>query len=380
MDGFKNSTKTQYSMGGYAKGGSKFGKVMGEFKAGTLHSGSKKGAEVTNPKQAVAIALSEARKAGAKLPVKKQLGGTMTPAEKRMNAIQKNETGRASKPATSKPATTSGNKPMTDAEKRMVDIEKNETGGYKKGGMAKHSRADALRAQKYKAAMASRPKREPIVSGGPSSAASLAPLIRRAMAAKATQAAAAPPMEAAAPPMMGAPAMKKGGKFMKKAEGEDVKIERTPRGTRRMVKQNGEWVPHPVDLQVSNDIDARDDADIDKLGLSFNGVEIYPDEKKGVLFGSPPSKLERLAGAEAVKRQNRLGDASRGFDEETGTGMKKPLTPYTEKDARPLARAKGGMTDIKQDKAMVKKAVHKHEAAMHPGKPMTKLRKGGMPC
>ena len=250
MDGFKNSTKTQYSMGGYAKGGSKFGKVMGEFKAGTLHSGSKKGAEVTNPKQAVAIALSEARKAGMKKSHGGMAsGGTMTAAEKRMVAIEKNEHTQAPKPATSKPATTSGNKPMTAAEKRMVDIEKNETGEYKKGGTAKPSRADALRAQKYKAAMASRPKREPIVSGGPSSAASLAPLIRRAMAAKATQAAAAPMMEAAAPSMMGAPAMKK-----------------------------------------------------------------------------------------------------------------------------------GGMTDIKQDKAMVKKAVHKHEAAMHPGKPMTKLRKGGMPC
>ena len=34
-------------------------KVMGEFKEGTLHSG-KGGKVVTNPKQAVAIALSEA--------------------------------------------------------------------------------------------------------------------------------------------------------------------------------------------------------------------------------------------------------------------------------------------------------------------------------
>lgn len=33
--------------------------------------------------------------------------------------------------------------------------------------------------------------------------------------------------------------------------------------------------------------------------------------------------------------------------------------------------------DVKKDKAMVKKAVHKHEAAMHPGKPKTKLAKGG---
>ena len=29
------------------------------------------------------------------------------------------------------------------------------------------------------------------------------------------------------------------------------------------------------------------------------------------------------------------------------------------------------------DKKVIKKAVHKHEAAMHPGKPMTKLKKGG---
>jgi hypothetical protein len=38
----------------------KIGKVMKEFKAGTLHTGSKKGPVVKNPKQAVAIAYSEA--------------------------------------------------------------------------------------------------------------------------------------------------------------------------------------------------------------------------------------------------------------------------------------------------------------------------------
>ena len=46
-------------------------KVMKEFKKGELHSGSKKGPVVENKKQAVAIALSEARKAGAKIPKKK---------------------------------------------------------------------------------------------------------------------------------------------------------------------------------------------------------------------------------------------------------------------------------------------------------------------
>lgn len=37
-------------------------KVMHEFKAGTLHSGSQQGPKVTNPKQAIAIALNQARR------------------------------------------------------------------------------------------------------------------------------------------------------------------------------------------------------------------------------------------------------------------------------------------------------------------------------
>lgn len=48
----------------------KVGVVMSEFKHGTLHSGKSK-APVTNPKQAIAIGLSEARKAGAHIPKRK---------------------------------------------------------------------------------------------------------------------------------------------------------------------------------------------------------------------------------------------------------------------------------------------------------------------
>jgi len=113
MDGFKNTTKTSYDTasgrkfanGGmtvsradmpngegpmskpamvakYAKGGhvkkaeQKIGRVMTEFTEGKLHSGSKEGPKVDRTKQAVAIALNEARAAGAKIPhAEKAKGG-----------------------------------------------------------------------------------------------------------------------------------------------------------------------------------------------------------------------------------------------------------------------------------------------------------------
>jgi hypothetical protein len=55
---------------GKSKGKPKIKKVLHEFKEGELHSGSKHGPKVTSKPQAVAIALSEARKQGAKIPKK----------------------------------------------------------------------------------------------------------------------------------------------------------------------------------------------------------------------------------------------------------------------------------------------------------------------
>lgn len=46
-------------------------RAMHEMKTGKLKSG-RSGKKVTNPKQAIAIGLSEARKSGAKAPKKKQ--------------------------------------------------------------------------------------------------------------------------------------------------------------------------------------------------------------------------------------------------------------------------------------------------------------------
>jgi hypothetical protein len=48
------------------KANAKVTKVMKEWKAGTLHSGSKKGPVVTSRKQAIAIAMSEAHMAKKK--------------------------------------------------------------------------------------------------------------------------------------------------------------------------------------------------------------------------------------------------------------------------------------------------------------------------
>lgn len=56
----------------------KVAKVMHEYEEGKLHSGSKKGPVVSNPKQAIAIGLSEARKAGEHVSKKKKKKKHMT--------------------------------------------------------------------------------------------------------------------------------------------------------------------------------------------------------------------------------------------------------------------------------------------------------------
>jgi Family of unknown function (DUF6496) len=62
----KNSSTRKYS----PAAGKQVETEMREMKAGKLKSG-RSGKKVTNPKQAIAIGLSEARKKGAKVPEKK---------------------------------------------------------------------------------------------------------------------------------------------------------------------------------------------------------------------------------------------------------------------------------------------------------------------
>jgi hypothetical protein len=58
----KKSSKKRVSAPKKSKKSKKISKVLNEFKEGSLHSGSKKGPKVRKRSQALAIALSEARR------------------------------------------------------------------------------------------------------------------------------------------------------------------------------------------------------------------------------------------------------------------------------------------------------------------------------
>jgi hypothetical protein len=236
MDGFKNSTKTSYDTtsgrkfanggmmvsradmpGGegpmskpamvakYAKGGSvkgeaKIAKVMGEFASGKLHSGSKKGPEVKNPKQAVAIAMSEARKAGAKMPTKKAAGGPVKMGEggtfnergKRatmaeLAAEDRRMAGRAVEGISTRPTDASGRR-ATDADlgASLTNAERVALQRKALGSSATKAEIKALRDKTAKgmsdlerARMMTRPL--PRKEGGGVPAHSDRPMIRRAM-------------------------------------------------------------------------------------------------------------------------------------------------------------------------------------------------------
>ena len=75
------SSSSRASASKSSKGKSKVHKVMSEHKHGTLKSGS--GKKVKSRKQAVAIALNEARESGAKIPKKKTAAAKKAAAKKK---------------------------------------------------------------------------------------------------------------------------------------------------------------------------------------------------------------------------------------------------------------------------------------------------------
>ena len=69
---------------------------------------------------------------------------------------------------------------------------------------------------------------------------------------------------------------------------------------------------HPDDFQVMKDINARDDADIERGKPS--GILIGP------IGADDPSVADQRSRREAIDRQNRLGIANEGFNADTGKG------------------------------------------------------------
>jgi len=425
--GFSGSAGKQmvkgYARGGQPKAQAKVGKVMGEYGKGELHSGSKSGPLVKNPKQAIAIALSEARKAGAKMPVKKAEGGTVKEPK---SAYPKIET-----PTQKKAREQQAQDVMERASKHADELAKGP--GYEGGGRVKPA------VMPGKSGTAGRPE-----STGLDRAAEMS---GRAM------------------PTIGRPAMKKGGKVKNYADGGYVNEEpgyeqgyagtavmpgrsgvtgrpnltglgraaqmsgRTMPTTGRPAMKNGGKVVEKgsgeayaskaaMKRHEAKESAAKERAEHGKAkgGKMADGGVVVPLRKTSIGPASLPAQAadrarEAIAAAQdrAAARQASFG--VRGRSEEGGRGKveqkdivsrETKASPRSMMDRRqtermrryegqrpnltPMVMKKGGyaeggkMADLKQDKQMVKAAVHKHEKAMHPGKPMTKLRKGGMAC
>jgi len=105
-----------------------------------------------------------------------------------------------------------------------------------------------------------------------------------------------------------------------------------------------------------------------------------PYESKGPKTRYTAAKGRRMSKERAMER--RALDKAR-HAEKYAPGLSLDMEDESMvREGKMLKYAKGGKakhSDVKMDKAMVKKAVHKHEKAMHPGKKMTKLNKGGVP-
>ena len=100
-----------------------------------------------------------------------------------------------------------------------------------------------------------------------------------------------------------------------------------------------------------------------------------------------PAFAKKVGIPQSVGKDFNDADKGRKFSK-GGTMPMKPgmrgfqtLTPAMHQTtAGPRRMKEGGMTeamDMKQDKAMMQKAVNKHEGRLHKGQPMTKLSAGG---
>ena len=153
------------------------------------------------------------------------------------------------------------------------------------------------------------------------------------------------------------PMMRKAGGRVNKAEGGEVDDDPVPSYLRDRMR------------------DKKDSARMHEVlaGSAGVGAAMDPTMVGKALLGT----VAGLGAASGWAERKSAKDLKRGAKAFEKTGL--PGRPSRDPDENSGARKSGGRVndDAKADKAMVAKGVHKHEAAMHKGKPMTKLATGG---
>lgn len=351
-------TVAGYAHGGATKGQAKVAKVMGEFKSGALHSGSSKGPIVKNPKQAMAIAMSEKKAAGYKKGGEPKMSGKsvkLVGMKMEPEAVVKKEVALLKK---------------AGAPTKLIKHEEREGAlmGLKKGGKPKRYAEGGSAESDISSENVFREVNGKYMHNNQE--ISKADFDRRKAAA-----------DAQMQRMRGADRSKMPAKDRARSAFDDLnaEIEKKPykKGGRACYAEGG-GAESDKELAMKEDIRAekalRDQQKGYKEHYKREEAENLADRKaaKDALMYIP-RKIGQ--GAQSLYEAAKNSDAAKGLRNygrlyKEGLGMK-PDTPYEKK--------KGGEvhSDVAMDKKVISKAVHKHEAAMHPGKPMTKLKKGG---
>lgn len=404
-----------YAKGGMTKGEKKIGKVMREYKEGKLHSGSKKGPKVKSREQAIAIALSEARKAGAKIPKKAEggifdeqeeirslgrpksyaesgsAGGTYNEQEEirslsRPNSYaeyesasdsdisfkdafrkareqglkefswrgdryatklkEKVETKREVKETPTEPVIREPKPEVRETSTKSVRIEPKRYASSEAAKEQRRRREYAERNPQYR-------EREAGLESVAPEEVLFGPKVKAALAGAGTAAA---------------------GYGLKKLR--DIMLRRG-QAARKVAKNESKGDFAMARSAAAREAEAKAMEKFQKEMLARQGMgaryakggEVFSTEylaygdKKGPYRGSPKK-------AKMLGRQDRRAREAMERAEKYAPGMSLDM------------KAKGGMAkhkDVKMDKAMMRKAVHKHESEKHPGEPKTKLRHGGVP-
>jgi len=93
--------------------------------------------------------------------------------------------------------------------------------------------------------------------------------------------------------------------------------------SRRMVKDaGGKWIYDPEESRVRREIIDRDMADEEKGTPRQYVVDTAIGRLTVPTTGQNASKLDRMAADEAADRLNKMGIGTRGYNRETGSGLK----------------------------------------------------------